>query len=173
MQNGGRAGGNIHRKQGTEIIRAAAEGDTLDGFDRRLLAALAAKGDLTIQELAAKVGLSESQCYRRRLRLEQIGAIRGYRAIIDPLALGLTVGAFVKMSMVSQSKHQRHEFAACMATLPSVLSCHAVTGDADYIMRVRAADLSGLNDLVNGLLAHGEDRMHLQSAVVLETIKDA
>jgi DNA-binding Lrp family transcriptional regulator len=145
----------------------------LDGFDRKLLAALATKGDLTNQELAAKVGLSESQCYRRRLRLEQIGAIRGYRAIIDPLALGLTVGAFVKMSMVSQSKHQRREFAACMASLPSVLSCHAVTGDADYIMRVRAADLSGLNDLVNGLLAHGEDRMHLQSAVVLDTIKDA
>jgi DNA-binding Lrp family transcriptional regulator len=144
----------------------------IDGFDRKLLAALSVKGDLTNQELAAKVGLSESQCYRRRLRLEQCGAIKGYRAVIDPKALGLGVSAFVKLSMVTQSKHQRHEFAACMADRPSVLSCHAVTGDADYIMHVRAADLSDLNDLVNGLLSHGEDRMHVQSAVVLDTIKD-
>jgi DNA-binding Lrp family transcriptional regulator len=145
----------------------------IDAFDRRLLAALAAKGDMTNQQLAAKVGLSESQCYRRRLRLEQEGAIQGYRAIIDPKALGLAVGAFVHLSMVSQSKHQRHGFAACMAALPGVLSCHAVTGDADYIMRVRAADLSGLNELVNLLLSHGEDRMHIRSLVVLETIKDS
>jgi DNA-binding Lrp family transcriptional regulator len=145
----------------------------VDAVDRKLLASLAASGSLTNAALAAKVGLSESQTYRRRLRLEQAGAIRGYRAIVDPDALGLRVGAFVHLSMVSQSQHERQAFAAYLATQASVLSCHAVTGDADYILRVRTTDLAGLNDFVNGLLAHGRDRMHVRSLVVLETIKDS
>jgi DNA-binding Lrp family transcriptional regulator len=53
-----------------------------------------------------------------------------------------------------------------------VVSCHAVTGDADYILRVRTADLTELNDFVLALLAHGKDRLHVRSLVVLETIKD-
>ena len=144
----------------------------IDAADRKLLAALAQRGNLTNHQLAERIGLSESQCYRRRLRLEQAGAIQGYRAIVDAKALGLFVGAYVHLSMVSQSTHQRKEFATHLKTHPNVVSCHAVTGDADYILRVRTADLTELNDFVLALLANGKDRLHVRSLVVLETIKD-
>jgi DNA-binding Lrp family transcriptional regulator len=145
----------------------------IDEFDRKLLAALAAKGDITNQQLATRVGLSESQCYRRRQRLEEQGAIRGYRAVIDYSAFGMVIGAYVHLSMVSQSTHQRKEFAAFVKAQPGVLSCHAVTGDADYILHVRTKDLSELNKFVNALLAHGKDRLHTRSLVILETIIDS
>jgi len=144
----------------------------VDEFDRKLLAALAAKGDSTNQQLAARVGLSESQCYRRRLRLEERGVITGYRAVIDHAAFGQVVGAYVHLSMVSQSTHQRKEFAAFVKAQASVLSCHAVTGDADYILRVRTTSLAELNKLVNAFLAHGKDRLHIRSLVILDTILD-
>jgi DNA-binding Lrp family transcriptional regulator len=144
----------------------------LDAFDRKLLMALATDGTLTNQALAAKVGLSESQCYRRRMRLEQSGVIRGYRASVDPHALGFTVGAYVQLSLTSQSNDQIDKFANFLESLPGVQSCHAVTGNADYILRVRAADLAGLNDFVNSLLAHGKSRFHVESRVILATIKE-
>ncbi|MEJ0049076.1 MAG: Lrp/AsnC family transcriptional regulator [Rhodospirillales bacterium] len=143
----------------------------IDGFDHKLLTALAADGSLTNQALAARVGLSESQCYRRRLRLEQSGAIQGYRAVVAPRALGQTVGAFVLLSLINQSSDQGERFANFLESLPNVQSCHAVTGDADFILQVRATDLAGLNDFLNRLLAHGKSRFRVESRVILATIK--
>ncbi len=145
--------------------------EQLDGFDHKLLMALAV-GDLTNSQLAARVGLSESQCYRRRARLEEAGAIQGYRARIDPRALGLNVSAYVHLNMASQSKHQRRAFATYINRYENVLSCRAVTGDTDYVLYVVVHDLSGLNELVNKILAYTGDRMSVRSLVVLETIKE-
>ena len=144
----------------------------MDAFDKTILLTLRTDSALSNDVLADRVGLSASQCYRRRLRLEQSGHIRGYRAVIDPKIVGLSVGAFIHISIVGQSLHQRRKFTAYLAGQSGVLSCHAVTGDADYIMRVEAADLSGLNDLLTALLRHGGDRMHVKSLVVLDTVKD-
>jgi DNA-binding Lrp family transcriptional regulator len=145
----------------------------VDAFDRKILATLASEGALTNHGLAERVGLSESQCYRRRLRLEQSGAIRGYRAVVDPAVLGFTVMGFVQLNMVSQSTTQREELAIFLRSQIRVLSCHAVTGDSDFILRVQAADLSDLNVFINSLLALGKTRMNVRSIVVLETIKDS
>lgn len=143
----------------------------MDDFDRALLLAVSEDGSITNEALAERVALSASQCYRRRLRLERDGTIQGYRAIINPKVLGLSVGAFVHLTLVSQSKHQRLEFSSFVAHQPAVLSCHAVTGDADYILLVQVADLSALNDFLTSLLAKGPDRMHVRSLVVLDTVK--
>lgn len=143
----------------------------MDNFDRALLLAVSIEGNMSSEALAERVGLSASQCYRRRLRLERSGAIQGYRAIIDPKLLGVTVSAFVHLSIVSQSKHQRREFTNYVAGQLRVVSCHAVTGDADYVMHVQVADLADLNDFLTSLLARGNDRMHVRSLVVLDTIK--
>ena len=144
----------------------------MDAFDRTLLLALRSDSAMSNEALADRVGLSASQCYRRRLRLEKSGHIRGYRAVVDPRNIGFTVGAFIHVGIVGQSTHQRKKLAAFLAGQPGFLSCHAVTGDADYIMRVEASDLSGLNELLTLLLAQGSDRMHVKSLVVLDTIKD-
>ena len=144
----------------------------MDAFDQTILLALRSDSGLSINALADRVGLSASQCYRRRLKLEQLGHIKGYRAVVDPNIVGLSVGAFVHISIVGQSLHHRRKFTAYLAGQSGVLSCHAVTGDADYIMRVEAVDLSGLNDLLTALLTHGGDRMHVKSLVVLDNVKD-
>jgi len=143
----------------------------IDAFDRKLLTALAADGRLSNQALAARVGLSESQCYRRRLRLEQCGAIQGYRAIVAPLALGHPVGAYILLKLTNQLSSEDERLAEFLETLPNVQSCHALTGEADYILHVQAADLAELNDFVNLLLVHGKSRFRVESRVILSTIK--
>ncbi len=144
----------------------------MDAFDLKILSILAADGRVTNEAISERIGLSASQCYRRRLKLEQTGAIQGYRAIIDPQTIGLSVGAYLHLGIVSQSKHDRQKFAAFITSQPTVLSCHAVTGDADYILRVNAKDLPDLNRFLLLLLAHGNDRMHVRSLVILSTLKD-
>ena len=143
----------------------------MDDFDRALLNAVSQDGRISTDALSERLRLSASQCYRRRLRLERDGTIQGYRAVIDPKALGLDVGAFVHLNLVSQSKHQRRECSNYVAGQPAILSCHAVTGDADYILRVQVADLAALNEFLTSLLARGADRMHVRSLVVLDTVK--
>ena len=155
------------------MARSMTENLQVDGFDQKILKALIADGSLSNHQLAERVGLSESQCYRRRLRLEQSGQIQGYRAVVDPKTLGLSVSAFVHLSLVSQTTHQRRDFATYISMQSEILSCHVVTGDADYILRVRTANLAEFNEFVNRLLANGRSRLHVRSSVVLEALKEA
>lgn len=143
----------------------------IDQIDRKLLAALAADSGLTSQAVAEKTGLSESQCYRRKTRLEQSGAILRYRAEVDPNALGLPVGALVHISIDSHMTDELQRFKRFINSNVNVQSCHAVTGESDYVAHVQLTDLNALNEFVLSMLAHGKGRYHVRSQVILQTIK--
>ena len=143
----------------------------IDKIDRKLLAALAADSGLTSQVLAEKTGLSPSQCYRRKARLEQSGAILRYHAEIDPSALGLAVGALVHISIDSHTTDELQRFRRFINSNASIQSCYAVTGESDYVAHVQTSDLNALNDFVLSILEHGKSRYHVQSQVILQTIK--
>jgi DNA-binding Lrp family transcriptional regulator len=144
----------------------------LDTFDLRLLAALQERAGATHHELAETVGLSASQISRRRARLEEAGVIRGYRAVIDPQAVGLTVTAFVFVSLATHSPGNARRFKALVQGLSAVQEAHALTGDADYLVKLAVADLKALADLINDVLLAHETVARVRSAIVLETLKD-
>src|ERR1044071_869593 len=118
----------------------------LDVFDVRLLAALQQDGRASNATLAEAVHLSPSQVSRRLARLEAEGVIAGYRAVIAPKAVGLGVLAFTSVSLERHSETASVDFERAVRDLPDVLECLAVTGEADYLLRIIAADLEAFSN---------------------------
>lgn len=126
----------------------------IDAHDRRLLRALQQDGRRSHTALSELVHLSASQCQRRLKRLERDRVITGYTAIVDREALGLDVMAFVHISLDKHGENPARAFGEAVRDVPEVLECWAVTGDADYVLRVVAPDLKRFsNFLLHRLLA--------------------
>ncbi|SEG76450.1 transcriptional regulator, AsnC family [Bosea lathyri] len=144
----------------------------LDAFDWRLLDALQQDASLTNGALADKVGLSASQVSRRRQRLEQDGAIRGYRAVIEPSAVGLGVIVFIHVALDTHSRDNARRFRDLVRLTPAILEAHALTGEADYLLKVAVGDLKELSRLVNEILMPHESVARVRSEIALETLKE-
>jgi DNA-binding Lrp family transcriptional regulator len=143
-----------------------------DGFDWRLLAALQQDASLTNGALADMVGLSASQVSRRRQRLEQEGTIRGYRALVDPAAVGLGVTVFIHVALDTHSRDNARRFRDLVRITPAILEAHALTGEADYMLKVAVGDLKELSRLVNEILLPHESVARVRSEIALETLKE-
>ena len=139
----------------------------LDETDSRLLAAVQANAQITAQELGDLLHLSASQAARRRGRLEAEGLITGYSARLSPAKLGLTVQAFVQVQMAAHSPEAARDFLRLIATLPEVVACWTLTGEADYLLRVWCADLPALNQLIHQRLLPNPAVARVQSQIVM------
>jgi len=118
---------------------------SLDGIDRRILERLQQEGRLSNAELAEKVGLSSSPCWRRVKALEEAGVIRGYRTALDPARLGFGLEAFVQVSI---DVERFDVFEAAVRRHPLIWRCHATTGEADYLLHILATDMAALDWLL-------------------------
>jgi DNA-binding Lrp family transcriptional regulator len=147
--------------------------DALDQFDLKLLAALEADGRLTNSELAGKVGLSASQCSRRRIKLEEIGVIEGYSARLNGKRLGIGLLALVQVSMSVHSKENAKKFSSFVNAIDEIQEAYALTGDADYLLKVVVPDLKNLSRIINELILPHASVSHVKSSIVLTTLKDS
>ncbi|SDE31398.1 transcriptional regulator, AsnC family [Salipiger thiooxidans] len=118
-----------------------AEHEGYDRFDRAILTTLAAEGRVSITELARRIGLSKSPTQARLRRLEELGVIRGYRAILDPIRLGLDHVAFVEVRMFDTRESSLAEFNNAVAAIPEIEQVHLIAGNFDYLLKVRTADM--------------------------------
>jgi DNA-binding Lrp family transcriptional regulator len=143
----------------------------IDETDSRLLSAVQADAQITAQQLGELLNLSPSQVARRRARLEADGVITGYRARLSPQKLGLTVQAFVQVQMATHAPETAREFLRLIATLPEVVACWTLTGEADYLLRVWCADLQALNRLVHHRLLPNPAVARVQSQIVMDQPK--
>lgn len=125
----------------------------MDAVDRQILAVLQAEGRLTLTELAHRVRLSVSPCHRRLRALERDGTIRGYRAVVDPAALGLTFEALVFVTMRQEDRETLLAFEAAVADIPNVLLAQRLFGDPDYLLRIVTADLAAYQQLEDDVLS--------------------
>ncbi len=144
----------------------------LDQFDLKLLAALEADGRLTNSELAEKVGLSASQCSRRRIRLEETGVIEGYTARLNARRLGIGLLALIQVSMSPHSKENAKKFSDFVNAVEEIQEAYALTGDADYLLKVVVPDLKNLSRIINDLILPHAIISHVKSSIVLTTLKD-
>ncbi|MCI0468000.1 MAG: Lrp/AsnC family transcriptional regulator [Beijerinckiaceae bacterium] len=145
----------------------------LDEFDLKLLAALEADGRLTNAELGEKIGLSASQCSRRRIRLEENGVIDGYHARLNSLRLGIGLRAFIQVSLSPHSKENAAKFRDFVSGVEEIQEAYALTGDADYLLKVAARDLAGLAHVINDLILPQPSVAHVKSSIVLNKLKDS
>jgi Lrp/AsnC family leucine-responsive transcriptional regulator len=148
----------------------------LDRTDRRLLDLLQHDAKLSNQDLAAKVGLSPSPCLRRVRRLEELGLIRQYVALLDAakLGLGLTAYATVRMDKHSDSpkRSAMRTFREVVQTWKEVVACYAMSGEMDYLLRVQTVDLDHYSRFVMDKLLRHPSVLDVRSSFMLERIKD-
>lgn len=113
----------------------------LDATDRRILSVLASEARIPVLELARRIGLSKTPVQARLRRLEDSGVIRGYRAILDPIRLGLDHVAFVEVRMTDTREACLAAFNAAVARIPEIEEVHLIAGNFDYLMKVRTSDM--------------------------------
>jgi DNA-binding Lrp family transcriptional regulator len=126
----------------------------LDDVDRRILAILAQDGRATLQAIGDRVGLGRPAVHERLRRLERAGVVKGYRAEVEPAALGAGVAAFVLLRIEGTGRDGNDCMACCdrvaraLHKLPGVLEFHTLAGSEDAVVKVRAADVRALERLV-------------------------
>jgi Lrp/AsnC family leucine-responsive transcriptional regulator len=143
----------------------------LDAKDRRILELVQRDGKLAQALIAKRVGLSTAAVNERLKKLESAGVIRGYTALVEPHAVGVTVSAFVEVFI----EHPRHEpgFIEKILRLDEVQECHFVTGEFSLLLKVRVRDMAALQELLLRRLNSLEGVRQTRTVMVLSTLKEA
>ena len=139
----------------------------LDNFDRRILNELQQNGRISNQQLAEQVGLSPAACWRRVRALEEKGIIEGYSARLNPQKLGQALSVFALVSLQRHNIDSTAEFEHQVMTYPEVLQCFAVTGNADFVLRVVVPDMPSYDRFLNEKIftLQGIDQVHSNFAL--------
>ena len=144
----------------------------MDAIDRQILAELQQDGRLSLTDVAERVQLSMSPTHRRLRALEASGAITGYRAVIDPAAVGLGFGALVFVTMDQANRATVAAFDAAVAEVPEVIQALRLFGDPDYLLRVAVPDLHAYERLWDERLSALPGVRRVESTLVMKTVVD-
>jgi DNA-binding Lrp family transcriptional regulator len=143
----------------------------LDTQERRILIELQGDARLTNQELAQRVGLSPSACWRRVKALEETGVILRYAAILDPKKVGLGECVFAHVTLARHSLAMTHEFADSVRDRPEVMECFFTTGDADILLRVATPSVSAYDKFLEEFVFSAPGILQVRSNFALRQIK--
>ena len=144
---------------------------TLDRIDLLLLTELQRDGRLANTELSERAHLSPSACLRRVQRLERDGVIAGYRAVVDAEQIGLGLQAFVRVQLRQHDPETVAAFAQAVDGWDEVVTCHALTGEMDYLLQVAVRDLEHFSRFLLDRLLGQAGVADVNSSFVLRTIK--
>ena len=142
----------------------------LDEFDLKILRQMQKDCRQTGEQLAEQVGLSAAACLRRVQRLRKSGVIQKEVAVVSPKVFGKHVTLIVSITMAKESLDRDHNFKRAMRQLPEVVSCHHVTGDADFMLTLHMEDMEAYNSFVERHF-YVSDITRYSTAVVMETVK--
>ena len=144
----------------------------MDAIDRKILTHLQQDADVSIAELAERVGLSQTPCWKRIQKLEQSGVIVKRVALVSPEALGLGLTVFVQIETSDHSGPWLAQFATQVSAMPEVMELYRMAGDVDYMLRVVVADMQAYDRFLQDAdrddpaeerhlaLRHGADQVH-------------
>jgi len=144
----------------------------LDETDYSLLARLQKDGRITNAKLAETLNLSETPCWRRLKRLEENHVITGYNAILDRNLLGYEICAFVQIFSKSHTDDSLEQFESAVKEIPEILSCHNITGDADYILQIVAQNLESYEELLRKVLRRLPGVTSVKTSISLREVKN-
>jgi len=144
---------------------------TLDSFERRILALLQEDASLSAAEIAERVGLSQSPCWRRIQRLREEGFIRAEVALVDRRKIGLNAQIFAQVKLNAHGRQHLDEFAAAIRAFPEVLECYVLMGPVDFLLRIVAADIDAYERFFFERLSQVPGIQEVNSVVALSEIK--
>ncbi|WP_171100035.1 MULTISPECIES: Lrp/AsnC family transcriptional regulator [unclassified Ruegeria] len=143
-----------------------------DDLNRRILHELSRDGRISNQDLAHRVGLSPSACLRRVQELERAGVISGYRAVLNPVALGVGFTAYIGVGLGEHTKAAQEGFERALQNAPEVVECHNITGTIEYLLRVECADMSAYKTFHTDVLGTLPHVTSITTYVVMDSPKD-
>jgi DNA-binding Lrp family transcriptional regulator len=139
--------------------------------DRRILVALQNDSRITMQDLAARVGLSTSACWRRVKALEESGVIERYAVILNTRKAGFGLSAMVHVSLARHEQSNVEKFVREVRQHPEVLECYATSGEADFHLRVVVEDIDAYNAFLDSFIFKVPGVSQVRSNIVLKEIK--
>ncbi|ARU17994.1 Lrp/AsnC family transcriptional regulator [Croceicoccus marinus] len=145
--------------------------DMLDPFERKILAELQRDASLTTAELAKRVGLSASPCWRRVERLEKEGIIARRVALVDRRKIGLNTQVFAQVKLSAHGHAHLDEFTRAIAELPEVLEAYVLIGVFDFMLRIVTRDIDAYERLFFDRLSKIPGVQEINSTVALSEIK--
>ena len=144
----------------------------LDRYDRRILDALAKDGRMSITDLAKEIGLSKSPTQVRLRRLEAEGVIAGYRAMLDPVRLGLDHVAFVEVKLGDTREAALRAFNKAVVQMPEVEQAHMMASNFDYLLKVRTTNMSAYRTVLGEKISALPHVASTSTFVVMEAVKE-
>ena len=142
----------------------------MDNFDKRILACLQKDASLPLAEIAERVGLSSTPCWRRIQNLEKAGVIDGRVALLDPAKLNVGVTVFVALKTSEHSQDWLETFADHVDSIDEVVEFYRMSGDVDYMLRVVVPDIAAYDEVYKRLIAVG-GLSDVSSSFAMERIK--
>ncbi len=146
--------------------------ETLDAMDARILDLIQQDASLSIAEIAERVGLSSSPCWRRIRRLEDEGVIQRRVTILDRAKLGLGFEVYCTVKLSLPTKENLDAFDAAVATMAEVMQCATVTGAADYELKVVTRDMAGFDAFLRERLLSLGLVSNIESRIVIRSVKN-
>ena len=143
----------------------------LDAVDREILFQLQRDGRLTNVELARRVGLTPPPCLRRVKRLEDVGVITGYRAVVDPAAVGRGLEVFVDVDINANDLKTVQAFETTAAGYDEVVELRRMFGHPDYFLRIAVADHAAYEAFLTGKLIGLPGVLHVTSHITMKKLK--
>ena len=154
------------------LTQHSASPSVLDGADRRLLQLLQSDGRATNAALAQSIHMAEAPTWRRVRQLEARGVIKGYRAEVDPHALGYEVLAFVHVRFGRHDPELQRAFEQDVLAMPQVLWCHNVSGATDFLLCAVARNLREYGDFVSARIRSMHGVTSIESSFSLKVVKE-
>ena len=143
---------------------------SLDSFDRKILDCLQENSDMPLAEIAQKVGLSTTPCWRRIKRLQDDGIVRARVALLDRKAVNAGVTVFVAVRTAQHNAQWLARFAKAVASFPEVMDCYRMSGEIDYLIRLALPDIEAYDAFYKRLIARVE-LSDVTSMFAMEEIK--
>jgi Lrp/AsnC family leucine-responsive transcriptional regulator len=151
----------------------SAEFSPIDQIDRKIIDVLAQDGRISITDLAARIGLSKSPTQVRLKRLVDDGIIRGFRAVTDPVKLGLGHIAFAEVKLSDTREKALAEFARAVLQVREIEECHMMASSFDYLLKVRTADIQAYRRVLGEKISSLPHVASTSTFVVMEAIIEA
>ena len=143
-----------------------------DDFDHAILRHVATDGRIAVTELARRIGLSKSPTQVRLRRLEDLGVITGYRAVLDPIRIGQAHVAFVEVKLSDTREAALQAFNRAVLTIPEVEECHMIASRFDCLLKVRTSDIQAYRRVLAERLSALPHVASTSTYVAMEAVKD-
>ncbi|MEM7472962.1 MAG: Lrp/AsnC family transcriptional regulator [Pseudomonadota bacterium] len=147
-------------------------GTKLDDYDAAILRILSSEGRISVTELAGRINLSNTPTQARVKRLEKDGIIRGYKALLDPVRLGLDHIAFVEVKLDDTREAALKAFNEAVMSVPEVEECHMTASNFDYLLKIRTSDMRAYRRVLGEQVSSLPHVSNTSTHVVMEAVKE-